>query len=201
MSAPTTPFTTNGLVTYLLQNTFFGGVASAVTVPNDSVLSQLITWTDSIILQSFQTVGYEIPFDELSGETWPTNQTTFLQFLSSCGTAAWISGYVLNPVPTRTSSQASGETNVWAVVFNRIKNDILKNGLRFRAAYYPGTLAEKIIADPYGPRMDYLEDWIDPTRNQLLKDYTDMIMNEYEDIGEMIIDLDYLYRLRETTEA
>ncbi len=199
MTAPTSPYCNTAQVSYLLQNTFFRGVPTQDTVPTDDVITGLITWTDGVIQTTFQAIGYKIPFAVLSSETWPAHQTSFLQFMSMIGTAAMVSGYILTPVPLRRPDRASGETNVFATMFNRMRDDIRETGLMFRADHYVGTKAEKFISEPYGPRVDYLEDYFDPTRFQKLNAYTEMILKEHDDITARNIDWDYLQDLEAAT--
>lgn len=199
MTTPTSPYCTNAQVAYLLQNQFFNVAPSGVTIPTDTVIDSIILWTDSVIEATFRGIGYKIPFAVMVGESWPSSQTTFLGYLSAVGTAAQVSGYILTPVPSRGVGRGTGDESVFGRMFDRIKNDILNTGLGFRADYYLGTPAEKWLSEPYGPRIDFTENYEDPTRYELLKDYTDRILKEYDEVAAMNIDWDYLYALRAST--
>lgn len=113
------------------------------------------------------------------------------------GTAAMISGYILTPIPGRGNRPTA--MNAYGEMFDKMKSDVIDKGLGFRAQYYLGSKAERWLTEPYGPRMDFLEDYIDPTRYLFLKDYTNMILDEYDVVGNWSLNWDYLYDLRAAT--
>jgi hypothetical protein len=163
-------------------------------------METLIIWTDAVIDAAFRTVGYVIPFAAISGESWAASQTNLIAYLSAIGAAAMCGGWILRPAPSLgpiTGNAASG--NVFAEMFERMKSDVYKGGLGIRASYQLQSKAEKWCAEPYGPRMDFLEDYFDPTRNQMLIEYTNMIMDAHEEITDLDLDFDYLFSLRATT--
>jgi len=198
MAAPTTPYSTADQVSYLMQALYFKGRPTESTVPSTNVLETLIDWTDGVIDATFRSVGYVIPFAEVTAGSWPISQTQWLSFMSAVGAAAFAGGYVLQPFPVHGMPRGSGEENAYARLFDTMRSEVFE-GIRFNAQYTLGTKAEKIMADPYGPRLDFLEDYIDPTRYLLIRDYSDMIMSEYEDMDATNLDLDYFYNLRATT--
>lgn len=202
MAAPTTPYSTPAQAAYLMQNMFRGVVPSGTTPVTSTVLAQLITWVDSVIDSDFAAVGYILPFVAVSGETWPTHQTAFLGFMSATGAAAMASGHILKPAPAMSMGQQGGDQNVYAVMFNKFRTDIDKSGFHFRAQYYAGTKAEKWIATPYGPRMDFWpSDLYDPTQYELTRAYTNRMHELFSDVKDMDIDWDYMYALRDSSQA
>lgn len=196
MSPPVTPYTTPALASILAKNLFRGQVPSASTPVTSTELVQLIAWVDSMINGDFRSVGYKVPFLTLSGETWPTDQTVLLQFMSSVGAQAMASGHILLPAPTMRPGRVGGEKNVYAVFIDSFRNSVRDGSSRFRAQYYMGTEAEKRLSEPHGPRTDFMEDYLDPTRYQLFRGYTDMMRDEFTDVQAEMIDWDYMYALR-----
>jgi len=198
--APTTPYCTSDQVSYLLTTLFVGSTANANSMPTASRIDTLIPWTDSLVEATFRSVGYKIPFAVLSGETWPMSQTTFLSYMSAVGTAALAGGYILRPAPAMGGfASRAAQGNVFGELFDRMRRDILETGIGFRADYYKGTKAEKWLSEPYGPRIDFVEDYIDPTRFQGLAEYTEMLMDEYAEVRSLDIDWDYVYELRSSS--
>jgi len=196
MTAPTRPYSTPSQVSYLLQNRFYGQSPSALTVPSSTVITQLIVWADGVIEMEFHAVGYKMPFAEISGETWPTPQTTLLSYMSAIGAAAMAGGHILKPAPAMSPGNKGSQGSVYGKAFEAMQAHIKEDGYRFRSQYYSASKAEKWIAESYGPRMDFLEDYYDPTRYMLLKEYTEEMQGVFQDITEFNIDWDYLYRLR-----
>ena len=193
---PTTPYVTGDLASLLAKNLFRGQTPSFSTAVTDMEMDQLILWTDSMLNMDFFSVGYKVPFLTLSGETWPAHQTTFLQFMSAVGAMAMASGYILAPAPAMHTGRVSGERNVWAVLIEGWRQGIHENGFHFRAQHYIGSKAEQWLATPYGPDTDFIRDKWDPTRFELLRDWTDRITDVHSDIQGLDIDWDYLYSLR-----
>lgn len=198
MTAPATPYSSSEQVSYLMQTLFLGGTPTHGSVPPVSVIETLISWTDSVIEATFASVGYDVPFSAISGQSWPTGQTNFLSFMSAIGVAAMAGGYVLAPYPTRGMSRGTEETG-YARLFEKMRQDVQTTGLGFMASYRIGTRAEKWICEPYGPRLDFLEDLADPTRYSLLKGYTDMILDVYDETPTA--DWDYTYFVRLASAA
>ena len=196
MTAPSTPYVTTALAGILSKNMFRGQAPNANTSVSATELAQLITWTDSMLDADFSSIGYKIPFQAISGETWPTFQTTFLQFCSAIGSMAMSTGYILSPAPMLVAGRASGDRNAYAILIESFRVQIRENGFRFRAQYWPGTRAEKNIATKYGPFTDFMKDKFDPTRYELLRDFTTRIESEFAEVAAMQIDWDYVYSLR-----
>ena len=140
---PTTPYVTPTLAAMLMQNIFMGQVPQDDSAVTNTVMSQLITWTDGIINGMFKSVGYVVPFAAITGETWPTDQTVLLQIMSAVGCAAMASGHILLPAPRMIPGREGGQQNVYAAMFRTFQTDVKENGAGFRANYRLGTKAEK----------------------------------------------------------
>jgi hypothetical protein len=175
---------------------FRGLTPNASTPVSNTELAHLIGWGDAILEGDFQAIGYKIPFQEISGETWPVNQTTLLEMMSSVAAIALGTGYLLAPAPAMTIGRVQGERNPFWVMIDRFRQAISDHGFRFRAQFYLGTKAEKLLSDPHGPRTDWMEDLYDPTRYQGLRKYTDFIAEAFKDIQDYDIDYDYMYSFR-----
>lgn len=199
MAVPIKPYSTPAQVAYLIRNRFYGGAPSSSTVPSDTVIEQLITWTDGVIEMEFHAAGYKLPWLEISGETWPTPQTQLLGFMSAVGSAAMAGGHILKPAPMMGPGQRGSQGNVYTNSIDKMLIKIGQSGYRFRAQYYEGTKAEKWLANVYGPRMDFWEDYWDPTRYWLLEQYTSELQEVFEEMAEIDTDWDYLYGARKST--
>jgi len=201
MAPPTPPYVTSALASLLLQNMFRGQVPDANTPITLDVYDQLIQWSCSYIDGWFASVGYKIPFATISGETWPTFQTTLLQMMAAVGAGALASGYVPLPAPRMVPNREGGEQNVYSVMFHGFMTQIHENGLGFRAQYWLGRDAEQWCNEPYGPRTDFYDGYYDGTRYQLLADFTDTYMGVFQDMGKLDLNWDYLYELTLSTSA
>ena len=144
----------------------------------------------------FSSVGYKIPFQTISGETWPTYQTNLLQFMSAIGSMAMATGHILSPAPALIAGRVSGDRNAYSVLIDGFRNQIRADGFRFRAQYWPGTKAEKNLATIYGPSTDFGADYWDPTRYELLRAYTNRIVEMFSDVQDYNINWDYVYGMR-----
>lgn len=193
MTAPTTPYCTPQLASLLSLNMFKGRTPTALSPVDPATWTQLITWTDSMLEGDFHSIGYKIPFLELSGETWPTFQTTMLQYASAMGAMAMASGYILSPAPQLVAGRTQGERNAYAVLIENFRLEVRKHGFRFRAQYYNGTKAEKNLATVYGPQTDFMKDRWDPTRYELFRAYTDRMVEVFDDMADYQIAWDYVY--------
>lgn len=200
MAAPMSPYSSPAQVAYLLRSLYLGGPPTAITVPENVIVQNHIFWSDAVLEAAFRMVGYKIPFESLSSETWPASQTAMMSYASSVGAAAMVGGYILRPAPAigpgRSTPGASG--NAYADMFERFRQDISSGGLGFRAAYQLGSKAEKFLSDPYGPRLDFLEDYFDPTAYQTMREYTDTVLSQNALVKSFGIDWDYLWELRST---
>ena len=201
MTAPTTPYVTPAIARILSNGLYRGQAPNANSPVSDSDLEQLITWTDAQINNDFRAIGYKVPFLELSGETWPTDQTALLQFWSAIGAMAFATGYVLRPAPQMLPGRSGGERNVYAVLIEQARRDIREHGFHFRAQTYIGTRAEELITEPQGPITDYGKDYYDPTRYELFHDYTDRIREVYDDMKDLTLEWDYIYLLRTDAQS
>jgi len=201
MPPPTTPYVTGALASILSKNLFKGQIPSASTPVANTEIDQLILWVDGIIDGDFSDLGYKVPFQEISGETWPSWQTVYLQIMSAVGAMAMTTGHILLPSPVMRPGRAGGEENVYTTLFRRMQARVQKRGLRFRARYYRGTQAERFISDPQAPRTDFQVEAYDPSRYELLKLYTDRMVSFFGDIRKMNIDTDYVRQLLESGRA
>jgi len=196
MAVPTKPYSTPTQVAYLIQNRFYAGAPSATTVPTDTVVEQLISWVDGMVEMAFHGTGYKIPWIEVSGETWPAAQTALLTYMSAIGAAAMAGGHILKPAPMMGPGREGSGGNVYSIAVEKMLAQVREDGFRFRAQYYEGSKAEKWIAPVYGPRMDFLEDYWDPTRYWLTQQYTQEIETVFSEMSELDVDWDFMYRMR-----
>ncbi len=207
MAAPSPPFATSEMVAVMLP-TKLGREATdftndGQTTPSKAVVEQHIDWVSSQIEMQFGMAGYVVPLDEISGETWPTSQTFYLQFLTTLGTTAISGGYSLKPAPALSPSRGGGTGNVFQVLFDIEMKKIHwvsssgrdKSTLRFRAAYYAGTPAEQLVTLPMGPTTDFMEGKFDPYRELSNWQIADKQMAIEQSMTDLNINWDHLYSL------
>ncbi len=208
MAAPATPFTTTAAVLYLLQSRYPGhSDFDVASTPDKTTVTQHITWIDSQIEMQFSSAGYRIPLAEISGETWPTSQTTFLQLISTLGVAAMAGGHTFRPAPALSATQRRGSGNVYQDLYQAELDKIFavrprgpgKTFIRFRADYYAGSIAEESVTEPKGPTTDFLESKYDPYRqlpNWEIADKIIAIQKSMTDLNVVgSLSWDYLYGL------
>lgn len=195
--APTSPYTTQEAVSYLLINLFKGGAPTVSTTPDSTKAAQAITWAASWLEMTYADVGYVIPFQDLTGETWPAHQTMYLSMVNAIGAAGFIGGHMLRPAPSIGPGKGQQFSNLYQELFDRELTAVKESkGKMFRAAYYVGTDAEQRLATPMGPRLDYTEGYYDPTRFAGIWGLTEIFDEFRVDIEELDLDWDYMYSLR-----
>lgn len=198
MAPPTTPYSTPTQVSYLLQPMFRGAIPGAGTAVTDTVFDQLIPWVDSVIDGYFRSVGYKIPFAVITGETWHVSQTTLLSYMSAIGAAAMAGGHVLNPAPAMMPIRSGGgDQHPYAIAIDKSLAKILETGYHLRGDFYLGTDAEQWLSEPLGPWSDFMIDYYDPARYQLVRGYTNMMRDVFIEMKGFNIKWDYLWRLKE----
>jgi len=199
MAAPATPYSTSAQVGLLLKTMFLGANPSATSPVTTEDFTQLISWVDSVIDSFFRSVGYKVPFVAMSGETWPTSQTVVLSYMSSIGAAAMAGGHILNPAPAMVPIRSGGgDQHPYTIAIDKSLQHVLDHGYHFRAQFYLGTKAEKWISEPQGPWTDFMVDRVDPTRYQMVRGYTDMIADVFDEYEAMDIDWDYMWSLKDS---
>lgn len=201
MTAPTAPWTTAEVCAYLMSTTLKTGTNfTATSTPNTTMVTTFIGWISSQIEMQFSMAGYLIPLAELSGETWPSSQTTYLQLVATLGSVAMAGGYSQRPLPAVAPGRISSSGNVFQDLYNAELNKIYnmqtgKTYLNFRARYGIGTPAQEALTDPQGPSTDFMEGYFDPEK------YYDnwMVANKVLAIQQTMVDMDinwdYMYRL------
>jgi len=204
MTAPTSPFSTTKQIAYLLLMLFPNSryadpqFNNTDTSPSLAVVEQIRTFKSAELMMAFASVGYKIPFVELSGETWPTHQTNFLALVEAMG-AAGVVADAREPAPAM-SGEAGPDTNKYTTSFNSWLKTIEKSGAGLRADYYSGTKAEKWMLTPRAPTTEYTANYpanyADPAKFGLLLDNLRHLQDQYDDISDRHLDWDYVYQLR-----
>lgn len=200
MTAPTSPYTTSDMVSYMLTTMLSKGTFGAGSTPTDTVVDQFITWTAAQLDLQFQSAGYVLPLAVISGETWPTHQTTYLQLLNTMAAAAMAGGYSLKPAPAVSPGRQGGTGNVYGDMFNEELRKIYdpktnQTTLRFRANYYAGSPAQVACTEPKGPTTDFLEGAFDPYREYLPNEIADRILEIQNSMKYLQLQWDYMYSL------
>lgn len=144
---------------------------SSTTVPSLTEVTFHIQMRAADIDMAFSEAGYKVPFAVWSTETWPSHQTSFLQFLNVLGAAANVL-MALKPAPAMPTQREYDQDNVYAKKFNELVDRIKAGKVRFRADAYAGTPAYKSLYIPRAPMTDFGEGIIDGADYLELRDYT-----------------------------
>jgi len=195
MAAPAAPFCTTADVAslhpqLLNQGTDFTDGPKA-TSPAKSVITAYITLISNQALMKFRRAGYKIPFVELAGETWPTDQTVYMQLLTMLGVSGLMAG------PSISNPGVRGrQNNVFKEEFLQALNEIYDPAtdvaMPWRAQYYSRTAAERAIGTPALPMTDYLNETYDPYLHYSFYDLTTKIHSVHR-IFKDVLDLDWDY--------
>ena len=176
MAAPTSPYCESEDVAAMVQQLIkFAPDFSSETQPTKVVVDKYIVWKSAEMDMAFASIGFYVPYEEISGEPWPSLQTSMLELMCSLGVAGMVAGPALKPAPAM--GRDSGKSvNAYTVAYDAFLVSIPKTAAGFRMRYRPSTRSEKITRTPRGPITDHLLGYIDPTRFQTTTEYTEMIM-------------------------
>lgn len=180
MTIPSKPYTTSINVGLFMPNLLKGGSDfTSSTIPTKTAVDQFISWVSDQIDLQFQQAGYVVPFVELSGESWPSHQTQYLQLLATLGASAMTGGWSLKPAPAVARGRDGSSGNIFQELYEKelakIWNPELNmTSIRFRTRAYSGTPAEKSITEPRAPSLDYIEGEMNPEDFLTLEPYTDL---------------------------
>lgn len=194
MAAPTPPFaTTEQVAEFMPAFIEFASDFTASSTPKKSSVSSVLALVSSQIEISFGQAGYLLPLTEIDGETWPTSQTSYLQLLTIMGTVGMTGGKMLNPAGALTSARQVGSGNLFKDFFDTEIKKIPVS--RFRARFYIGTQAEKMLSEPMGPTTDFFEGYYDPMRYLSFEETTNKIRAIEQSMTDLMVNWDYLYGL------
>lgn len=182
MALPLKPYATSAQVALLLPqlmntHTDFDDLN---TMPRKTAVDQYLVWISNEIDLQFQQAGYIIPFQELSGESWPEHQSHYLELIAALGAAALSGGHVLKPAPALTTGRGNSSGNIYQDMYNlelRKIWDGRSSNIRFRCRTYSGTPAEWSISEPIGPSLDYIVSKMNPEDFLSFSDYTQLRQN------------------------
>jgi hypothetical protein len=184
----------------MLTTMFSQGNIGANTTPDETRVTQFISWTAAQIDLQFQSAGYVLPLAIISGETWPAHQTTYLQLVNTMAAAAMAGGYSLKPAPATAPGRQGGTGNIYGDLFNAELRKIFdpqtgQTTLRFRANYYAGSPAQISVTEPKGPTTDFLEGRFDPMRQYTQEQMADRILEIQDSMAYLQLNWDYMYGL------
>lgn len=130
---------------------------SSSTTPTKEQVTQYINWISTQVNMRFMQAGYKIPFEKYTDDdgidTWPGVQNEYLTFITALGVAAWAGKYVLTPAPS-TQNNKPNRGSIFSEQYESELNNIYdghSHHLRWRAAHYMNTAAERALYDPRGP--------------------------------------------------
>lgn len=183
MAVPSAPYCDSVSVAILVSQLLKGNTDfSTETQPTKRVVNTFITWICAEIDMAFAQLGFYVPYQEISGETWPDSQTNILRMMSSFGVAGTIVGPASKPAPAM-GRDGGGSENAYTTTYKNFLSAISTNAAGFRMNYRVGSKAEQFCRTPAGPTTDYLEGYLDPTLFQTVEEYTDMIVGIRTDYG------------------
>jgi hypothetical protein len=175
MSIPVAPYCgTDDVAALVPQLVDHASDFSTSTVPTKVVVTKIIGWIAARIDRAFASVGFIVPYQDISGESWDDSQTTMLELMNSMGAAGMIVGPVVKPAPAMGRDSGRSD-NYYTASYKEFLQSIPMNGAGFRMNYRAGSKAEQICRDPRGPTTDHLEGYLDPTRFQTVEEYTNML--------------------------
>lgn len=148
--------------------------------PRKLQVDGLISIVASRIDQAYASVGYYIPFQQISSsDPWTEAQTVYLSYFNMVGVAAMMGSKVSTPRMAGPSSRREGDRNWFHDEWGSLIADIVGIGKRdesvlglIRAKTRAGTPASDMLARKYGILSDVLEGYRDPTRSDLLRNFT-----------------------------
>jgi hypothetical protein len=203
MAAPTSPYCEPADVAAIVpQLIHMSSDFSTETNPTRMTVLKFIKWKSSQIDMAFASLGFYVPYEEISGESWPDAQTYMLELMTSFGVAGMIVGPVVKPAPAMGRESGRSE-NAFTAAYNSFLESIPVNAAGFRMNYRPATKAEKICRTARGPITDHLLGYIDPTRFQTVDEYTVMIegLRTLYGIKDSWLPWDHLKTRRDTVLA
>lgn len=198
MTAPSAPYCATADVAALLPN-MIGWAADfdTATTPTKTAVTNLISKWACRVDMAFAAVGYVVPFQEVSGETWATWQTGMLLLMNALAVAGALTGPILKPAPAIGDKRGYTD-NAFTAEFKDMTEKITISGLGFRAATRTGSLAEQFVNSPIGPMSDYLMGYIDETNWMTITEYTGIIerIREQYYVGYGVQQLDHMANRR-----
>jgi len=172
MNTPTPPYTTAPLIVLLLRQRYpqLPYTFTETTTPTLNEVLQAIDWIGAEIDMTLSTFGYYIPLQLYPGDTeWPAYQSYFLSYLCSVGVA----GYTIrSQKPLATPGREGTQLDDYRTEYYKLLQRLRTGEILFRADFRHGTLAEKMLTPPSGPRNEWTAGMYDPSRYESLEGYT-----------------------------
>lgn len=175
MATPVSPYCKSDDVAALVPQLIHGADDFTATTPIAvATVTKFIGWISAQIDMAFAAVGFMVPYQEISGETWPTAQNHALELMTSFGVAGLLVGPVVKPAPAMGRDSGKSD-NSFTTAYKEFLNSIPINGAGFRMNYHPGSVAERMCRYPRGPLTDHLLGYFDTTSVQTVDEYTNTI--------------------------
>lgn len=149
-------------------------------VPNKGKVDLLVSTVASRIDMAYASVGYYIPFERISAsDPWTSSQTVFLSYFNAVGVAASLGSKGTAPRIAAPNMRREGTGNWFHDEWNALIQDVRGIGERrenilglLRARTRAGTPASDLLARKYPILSDALEGYRDPSRDDLLRNFT-----------------------------
>lgn len=175
MALPVAPYCKTDDVAALVPQLIHAATDFTTTTPiTRAKVVKFIGWVSAEIDMAFSAVGFIVPYQVISGETWPTAQNHALELMTSFGVAGLLVGPVIKPAPAMGRDSGKSD-NSFTTAYREFLNSIPTNGAGFRMNYHPGSKAEQMCRYPRGPVTDHLLGYFDMTSVQTLDEYTNTV--------------------------
>ena len=185
---PSAPYCDSGdvyLMTIFAQNKAASDFTES-TQPRKTIVEYWIDHIASQIDMAYASVGYDIPFAAITGEDWPTHQTTFLKYFNSVGVASMTSGAASSPPVVNFIQGRRVERSFYEVEWSRLiegvkalGQKVVENLVLLRASTRAGSSADHMLTDSMPPLSDFLQGYTDPTLFDTLRDFTNRMQTWY----------------------
>jgi hypothetical protein len=150
---------------------------------NDDLRRAVEQWIGQIAARmdaAYYGAGYAIPFETVSGETWPDWQTFFLQYMNAVGVASMLGA---DASQTQIYNLAAGERSSrsrhqieWETLIGGIEEKVTQKRIAapslVSAATRSGSNAEYLLSSPTPPLMSSLLGYNNPRMTDNLREMT-----------------------------
>jgi hypothetical protein len=174
------------------------------STPTKDTVTNLLSLVSGHIDMQLRMAGYAIPLEAMSGESWPSTQTTWLKLVTCFGTLGFI-GFAIQPLPPAPSDNRRGTGNLYqdmymaemAKIYTPIDawNNRGVSHIALRADYLPGSAAERALLAPRGPSTDFMEGKQDPLSTLTVWEIADSIMYMQDWLRRNRLYYDYMWGL------
>ena len=193
MAAPSAPYCTSSDV-YVMRHLMIDPSRTDYTSQDTPPKTTIETWIEQIAAQidmMYSVAGYTVPFEEESSGSWPSYQTTFLKYFNAVGVAAMLGSDANTPTVTEFIRGMRVDQSMYLREWNRLSQGVMglvrgeiDGAVVLRGASVRcGSPAEKATSSPTPPLMDIIMGYYDPTRADMLRDFTKRYQTYWQNLN------------------